>query len=66
MYSFKFKYDLCIIDPDFDHSSSLQHIFLAWQSKCHDNTFANVYDNCGIAGENRPTGAKFPMEIIDF
>ena len=20
---------------------------------------------CGIAGENRPTGAKFPMEIID-
>ena len=21
---------------------------------------------CGIAGENRPTGAKFPMEIIDF
>ena len=21
--------------------------------------------NCGIAGENRPTGAKFPMEIID-
>ena len=22
-------------------------------------------DNCGIAGENRPTGAKFPMEIID-
>ena len=22
-------------------------------------------DICGIAGENRPTGAKFPMEIID-
>ena len=22
--------------------------------------------NCGIAGENRPTGAKFPMEIIDW
>ena len=21
---------------------------------------------CSIAGENRPTGAKFPMEIIDF
>ena len=20
---------------------------------------------CGIAGEKRPTGAKFPMEIID-
>ena len=20
---------------------------------------------CGIAGENRPTGAKLPMEIID-
>ena len=20
---------------------------------------------CGIAGENRPTGAKFPIEIID-
>ena len=20
---------------------------------------------CGIAGENRPTGAKFPMKIID-
>ena len=20
---------------------------------------------CGIAGENRPTGTKFPMEIID-
>ena len=20
---------------------------------------------CGIAGKNRPTGAKFPMEIID-
>ena len=25
---------------------------------------SHVY-NCGIAGENRRTGAKFPMEIID-
>ena len=25
----------------------------------------NVGHICGIAGENRPTGAKFPMEIID-
>ena len=24
-----------------------------------------LYTICGIAGENRPTGAKFPMEIID-
>ena len=26
------------------------------------NTLGEI---CGIAGENRPTGAKFPMEIID-
>ena len=26
--------------------------------------FTYVYI-CGIAGENRPTGAKFPIEIID-
>ena len=25
----------------------------------------NFSDKCGIAGENRPTGAKFLMEIID-
>ena len=24
-----------------------------------------LFHICGIAGENRPTGAKFPMEIID-
>ena len=24
-----------------------------------------ICDICGIARENRPTGAKFPMEMID-
>ena len=33
-------------------------------------TIANIWvmslaTKCGIAGENQPTGAKFPMEIID-
>ena len=28
---------------------------------CNDH----IFSICGIAGENRPTGAKFPMEIID-
>ena len=27
--------------------------------------FRFSWNICGIAGENRPTGAKFPMEIID-
>ena len=36
----------------------------------HLSTLAYIMDpspikKCGIAGENRPTGAKFPMEIID-
>ena len=34
----------------------------------YDGTYKMVNvstENCGLAGENRPTGAKFPMEIID-
>ena len=31
--------------------------------KCHGTWDLNKI--CGIAGENRPTGAKFPMKIID-
>ena len=32
-----------------------------------DSPSARVFEGikCGIAGENRPTGAKFPMKIID-
>ena len=29
------------------------------------NPVYSCFSICGISGENRPTGAKFPMEIID-
>ena len=34
-------------------------------SSDYDFELPDASSICGIAGENRPTGAKFPMEIID-
>ena len=34
------------------------------EQTCQANTMV-LKHRCGIAGENRPTCAKFPMEIID-
>ena len=40
------------------HCSDIRHI---------NSLGCNIYFRtiCGIAGENQPTGTKFPMEIID-
>ena len=46
--------------PMFTHGYSCLHMFAVF--------IMHVYlclPICGIAGENRHTGAKFPMEIID-